>query len=54
MEEQPLNVDEVIAEAKRGGLTDERREAMRHKTLAEAPGWYQPLVHLLVDFIVEN
>lgn len=36
----------LVKEAKKGRLTEERREAVRRKALAEIPWWYNPYGHL--------
>jgi hypothetical protein len=36
----------LVTEASKGRLTEQRREAVRQKALAEIPWWYNPYAHL--------
>ncbi len=41
-----LDEKELVATASKHGLTEERRDAVRQKALAEIPWWYNPYAHL--------
>jgi len=45
-EQRRLEEESVVTEASKRGLTEERRNAVRTKSLAEIPWWYSPYGHL--------